>query len=112
MLPRLAKAGVLAGKSYDGFFIDIGIPDDLARAQTLIPARMRRPAVFLDRDGVLNADSGYAHRPEQIEWTADAHQAVKLFNDAGLFRLRRHQSGGRRAWALRRGRRCAACIAG
>jgi D,D-heptose 1,7-bisphosphate phosphatase len=85
VLPRLAKAGALAGKSYDGFFIDIGIPEDLARAQTLIPQRMRRPAVFLDRDGVLNADSGYPHHPEQIEWTQGAHEAVKSFNDAGYF---------------------------
>ena len=85
VLPRLARAGLLAGKSYDGFFIDIGIPDDLRRAQTLIPARMRRPAVFLDRDGVLNADTGYPHRPDEIEWTEDAHQAVKSFNDAGYF---------------------------
>ena len=85
VLPRLAKAGLLGGKSYDRFFIDIGIPEDLARAQTLIPRQMRRPAVFLDRDGVLNRDSGYPHRPEQIEWTEGAHQAVKRFNDAGLF---------------------------
>ena len=85
VLPRLAKAGLLAGRSYDGFFIDIGIPEDLARAQTLIPEQMRRPAVFLDRDGVLNIDSAYPHRPEQIEWTECAHQAVKNFNDAGYF---------------------------
>jgi D,D-heptose 1,7-bisphosphate phosphatase len=85
VLPRLAKAGLLAGRSYDGFFIDIGIPDDLARAQTLIPEQMRRPAIFLDRDGVLNVDSAYPHRPDQIEWTQGAHQAVKSFNDAGYF---------------------------
>ena len=85
VLPRLAKAGLLGGRSYDGFFIDIGIPEDLARAQALIPEQMRRPAVFLDRDGVLNADSGYPHAPEQIEWTEGAHQAVKNFNDAGYF---------------------------
>lgn len=85
ILPRLAEAGLLRGKSYDGFFIDIGIPDDLARAQTLIPARMRRPAVFLDRDGVLNADTGYPHRPQDIQWTDGAHQAVKRLNDAGYF---------------------------
>ena len=83
VLPRLSKAGLLAGRSYDGFFIDIGIPDDLSRAQTLIPQQMRRPAVFLDRDGVLNADTAYPHRPDQIEWTEGAHQAVKSFNDAG-----------------------------
>jgi D-glycero-D-manno-heptose 1,7-bisphosphate phosphatase len=37
---------------------------------------MMRPAVFLDRDGVLNVDVGYAHRPDQIEWIPGAHDAV------------------------------------
>ena len=85
VLPRLAKAGLLAGRSYDGFFIDIGIPQDLLRAQELIPQQMRRPAVFLDRDGVLNVDSAYPHAPEQIEWIEGAHETVKSFNDAGYF---------------------------
>ncbi len=37
VLPRLAAAGRLHGKAYDGYFIDIGIPADLARAQTEMP---------------------------------------------------------------------------
>lgn len=85
VLPRLAKAGLLGGKSYDGFFIDIGVPEDLERARTLIPRWTRRPAAFLDRDGVLNADTGYPHRPEQIRWTDGAFEAVKALNDAGYF---------------------------
>jgi D-glycero-D-manno-heptose 1,7-bisphosphate phosphatase len=32
--------------------------------------------VFLDRDGVLNVDVGYAHRPDQIEWIHGAQEAV------------------------------------
>jgi len=85
VLPQLAGAGRLAGRAYDGVFIDIGVPDDLERAQTLVPLTMRRPAVFLDRDGVLNRDTGYPHRPEQIEWIAEAPAAIKRFNDAGWF---------------------------
>ncbi len=53
----------------------------------LIPPRTRvtRPAAFLDRDGVLNVDRGYAHRPDQLEWVTGAPGAVKLLNEAGYF---------------------------
>ncbi len=44
---------------------------------------MSRGAVFFDRDGVLNRDVAYAHRPDQIEWMPGAAQALKLANDAG-----------------------------
>ena len=41
VFPRLAEAGLLRGALYDGAFIDIGIPEDLERAQTLIPDMQR-----------------------------------------------------------------------
>lgn len=46
---------------------------------------MNRPAVFFDRDGVLNEDDGYAFVPEKIRWVQGAQQAVKAVNDAGYF---------------------------
>lgn len=46
---------------------------------------MRRPAVFFDRDGVLNEDDGYVFDPDKIRWVAGAQQAVKAVNDAGYF---------------------------
>lgn len=48
-------------------------------------ADVRRPAAFLDRDGVLNVDHGYTHRPEQLEWVDGAPEAVRLLNQAGYF---------------------------
>ncbi len=44
---------------------------------------MRRPALFLDRDGVLNEDIGYPHRVEDLRWTPGAREAVRLANEAG-----------------------------
>lgn len=47
------------------------------------PLLSRRPAVFLDRDGVLNQDTGYVGRREQLEWLPDMVTAVRRINDAG-----------------------------
>ena len=50
-------------------------------------ASVRRPAAFLDRDGVLNVDRGYTHKPEQLEWIDGAPEAVRLLNEAGYYVL-------------------------
>jgi D-glycero-D-manno-heptose 1,7-bisphosphate phosphatase len=44
-----------------------------------------RPAAFLDRDGVLNVDHGYAHKSEQLEWIEGAQEAVRLLNKARYY---------------------------
>ena len=75
----------MRGYRYCGFFIDIGVPESLVAAAKLVPEQRRRPAVFLDRDGVLNLDHGYVHAPDQVEWVSGAKEAVKLINDAGYY---------------------------
>ena len=47
------------------------------------PSSSRRPAAFLDRDGVLNRDTGFVHAREDFVWLEDAQQAVKRLNDLG-----------------------------
>jgi D-glycero-D-manno-heptose 1,7-bisphosphate phosphatase len=46
---------------------------------------MRRPAVFLDRDGTLNEDTGYVHRIEDFRWLSGAIAAVRRLNAAGFY---------------------------
>ena len=83
VFPRLVVEGELYGAVYDGLFIDIGVRDSLELAQTAVAAWRRRPVAFLDRDGVLNVDVNYLHKPEQVVWLPGAIEAVRELNDAG-----------------------------
>lgn len=57
----------------------------------------KRKALFLDRDGVINADTGYPHKPEQIEFLpgifelcraakAKGYLLIVVTNQAGIAR--------------------------
>ena len=66
LLEPLADAHLVAGQVQDGYFIDIGIPEDYARAQRELPEiqavlkasdvvlAMDADTLLLDRDGVIN----------------------------------------------------------
>lgn len=45
--------------------------------------REARPAVFLDRDGVINEDIGYLYRPDQFRFTAGALAAARELHELG-----------------------------
>jgi D,D-heptose 1,7-bisphosphate phosphatase len=85
VLPALASSGALKGTCYRGYFLDIGIAQDRASAEIALQERLRRPAVFFDRDGVLNHDTGYIFETSKLKWIDGAREAVKAVNDAGYF---------------------------
>ena len=53
-----------------------------------------KPAVFFDRDGVLNRDYGYVHTIEKFDWLDGARESVLACNEAGyLVFVATNQSG-------------------
>ena len=56
-------------------------------------------AVFFDRDGTLNVDIHYLHRPEDFVWIEGAKEAIKYVNDKDyLAILVTNQSGVARGY--------------
>ncbi|HEY8615115.1 HAD family hydrolase [Phenylobacterium sp.] len=47
------------------------------------PAQTPTPALFLDRDGVLNVDHGYVSSWDDFQWIPGAREVVAAFNRAG-----------------------------
>jgi D-glycero-D-manno-heptose 1,7-bisphosphate phosphatase len=94
VLPDLAAQGKVTARVEHGFFLDIGVPEALASAQALVPASLKRGAIFFDRDGVLNVDHGYTHRWETFDWVEGAVAAVKAANDRNLFAFVITNQGG------------------
>lgn len=45
---------------------------------------MLSPAIFFDRDGCLNEDTGYLWRIEDFRWLPGARDAIRLANRAGV----------------------------
>lgn len=62
ILPVLVSNKQILGLPMGGKFIDIGIPRDYEVAQSIIPKivkNVRKPALFIDRDGTIIEDTGY-----------------------------------------------------
>lgn len=83
ILPELARRGQIAGQKTSGYFIDIGLPKSFESAQTDFVRAWQRPALFLDRDGVLNVDHGHVGNVDRFEWIDGAIETVKAANDEG-----------------------------
>ena len=67
-----------------GYFIDIGIPEDYARAQAdFIAKAAPNKAAFFDRDGTINIDVGYLHDTKDLRFIEGMPEFIRRFNDCG-----------------------------
>lgn len=83
IFPKLVVSKQLHAFGYDRPFIDIGIPADYEKAQSFVPDLMQRPALFLDRDGVINVEVHHLHKIEDFIWIKGAVKLIARASDLG-----------------------------
>ena len=77
ILPKMIKKGLIKGKLYKDFFIDIGSPKYLKKTKKQLLINFKKPAVFLDRDGVINHDYGYVHKYRNFKFRTGVIKGLK-----------------------------------
>lgn len=83
LLQRLDAAGALREVAVDAWACDLCDPAQVARADQEVRHRLLRPALLLDRDGVLNLDHGWVGSRERFEWVPGALDAIRLATRCG-----------------------------
>ena len=77
ILPELITNKKIFSKIFNNFFLDIGTPKDFKKAKKLLINNFRRPAAFLDRDGVINYDYGYVHKINKFKFRNGVLKGLK-----------------------------------
>tara|TARA_B110000971_G_scaffold219639_1_gene261234 strand:- start:893 stop:2101 length:1209 start_codon:yes stop_codon:yes gene_type:complete len=77
LLPKLIHKKKIGGKIFKDFFIDIGSKYYFNIAEKKLKNEFNRPAVFLDRDGVINYDYGYVHKIDKFKFRTGVIDGLK-----------------------------------
>jgi histidinol phosphatase-like enzyme len=85
VFPVLIERGQIRGREFDGYFLDIGLPETLEQGHLELPGVRVRPAVFFDRNALVSFPEGGSVPPEAIQWTRGAVEAIRSLNDHGHY---------------------------
>ena len=87
-LRRAASEGALVACEAEGGFVDIGVPEDYARAQGMFAGRGERVRLAMfDRDGTVNVDTGHLHEFEGCELVASTVDAMRRYSEDPAWRI-------------------------
>ncbi|MDC2968850.1 HAD-IIIA family hydrolase [Candidatus Pelagibacter sp.] len=85
VLPNLIKKGKINGQKVDNPFIDMGTKKNLVRVNKFFKKLTYKPAIFLDRDGVINKDFGYVYKFNQIKWINKTISILKNIKNLNIY---------------------------
>ena len=83
-IPDLIKMKLVEGEYFKDFFYDIGTPKNFIRASSVFKSNLTKPAVFFDRDGVINHDKrGYTFKIKDFRLRKNVYKAINFLNKKG-----------------------------
>jgi dTDP-glucose pyrophosphorylase/histidinol phosphatase-like enzyme len=94
IFPALVERGQIRGREFDGYFLDIGLPETLERGHLELPGVRVRPAAFLDRNVLVHSTD---QNPEAFQWTRGAVEVIRKLNDHGYYVFVSHHPSARDA---------------
>jgi D-glycero-D-manno-heptose 1,7-bisphosphate phosphatase len=93
ILTNLIRQGQISGIKYDKIFIDIGTPKNYILAKKIVSKYFYRPAIFLDRDGVINVDKGYTYKVKDFIIKKNIIKKLKKYKNTHYLFIVTNQSG-------------------
>jgi len=85
IIPDLIKNKSAFGIIENKKLIDIGTNINLLYAKNNISREINKPAVFLDRDGVINYDYGYVHKYNDFKFKKHVISALKFLSTKNIY---------------------------
>jgi HAD superfamily hydrolase (TIGR01662 family) len=82
VFPALVERDQIRGREFDGYFLDIGLPETLERGHLELPSLRARPAAFLDRNALIRFSD---EDPEAFQWVRGVVEAIRALNDRGCY---------------------------
>ena len=70
---------------HKGFFLDIGSPESLEKSHNLLPKKLIKYAVFLDRDGTINEDYQYVHKKKDFFFKKGVIQGLQYLTKKNYY---------------------------
>ena len=77
ILKKLMNKKLIYATKYNNFFIDIEKKENFLYAKKNFKKIFTKPAIFLDRDGVINYDTGYVHKFNKFKFRKTIIKALK-----------------------------------
>lgn len=75
------NSGALITCESKGDFIDIGVPEDYQKAQTMFKGKIKSYSLALfDRDGTINEDIGHLHRIEDVKLLSSTLSIMRRYS--------------------------------